>query len=52
MPVTYAKNFVVIGFADLSGLSISLKDLRNTGYLLMPTTGFNSRLNLWKEVYI
>ena len=26
MPVTYIRNIVVIGFADLSGLSISLKD--------------------------
>ena len=26
MPVTYVRNIVVIGFADLSGLSVSLKD--------------------------
>ena len=26
MPVTYVRNIVVIGFTDLSGLSVSLKD--------------------------
>ena len=26
MPVTYVRNIVVIGFTDLSGLRVSLKD--------------------------